>query len=51
MARILKIWYRKDRKAWFLEIRGNRHNWGPNKTTRRFCLDAIRQLISWAMQQ
>lgn len=51
MARIPKIWYRKDRKAWFLAIRGNRHNWGPNKTTRRFCLNAIRQLISGAMQQ
>ena len=31
MARIPKIWYRKERKAWFVTIHGNRHNLGPNK--------------------
>ena len=38
MARIPKIWYRKDRKAWFVTIRGSRHNLGPNKkeATERF---------------
>ncbi|MBC7966668.1 MAG: hypothetical protein H7Z17_12190, partial [Fuerstia sp.] len=38
MARIPKIWYRKDRRAWFVTIRGSRHNLGPNKkeATERF---------------
>lgn len=31
MARIPKIWYRKDRKCWQVTIRGVRHNLGPNK--------------------
>ncbi|MEZ6140806.1 MAG: tyrosine-type recombinase/integrase [Zavarzinella sp.] len=31
MARTAKPWYRQDRKAWFVNIRGKRHNLGPNK--------------------
>ena len=31
MARIPKIWFRKDRKAWFVTVRGVRHNLGPDK--------------------
>lgn len=31
MARIPKIWFRKDRKCWQVTIRGVRHNLGPNK--------------------
>ncbi len=31
MARIPKIWYRKDRKAWFVTIQGTRHNLGADK--------------------
>ena len=33
MARRPKPWYRKDRKAWFVTIRGTRHNLGPDKST------------------
>lgn len=38
MARIPKIWYRKERKAWFVTIHGTRHNLGPDKkqATERF---------------
>ena len=31
MARIPKIWFRKDRNAWLVTIRGDRHNLGSNK--------------------
>ena len=31
MARIPKIWCRKDCKAWFVTIRGARHNLVPDK--------------------
>ena len=31
MGRPSKIWYRKDRKAWFVTILGKRHNLGPNR--------------------
>ena len=31
MARPSKLWYRKDRKAWFVTIDGKRHNLGPDK--------------------
>jgi hypothetical protein len=38
MARIPKPWYREDRQAWFVTIRGERHNLGPDEqeATRRF---------------
>jgi integrase len=32
MARIAKPWFREDRNAWFVNIRGRRHNLGPDKT-------------------
>ena len=31
MARIPKIWWRKERKAWFVTIQGTRHNLGADK--------------------
>lgn len=31
MARTSKPWYRKDRKAWFVTIEGERHNLGPDR--------------------
>ncbi len=31
MPREPKPWFRKDRDAWFVTIRGTRHNLGPNK--------------------
>ena len=31
MSRIAKPWYRKDRKAWFVTIQGERHNLGPDR--------------------
>lgn len=31
MARPAKIWWRKDRQAWFVTINGTRHNLGPDK--------------------
>lgn len=31
MARTPKPWYRKDRKAWFVTIDGQRHNLGPER--------------------
>lgn len=31
MARTPKPWFRKDRKAWFVTIKGERHNLGPDR--------------------
>jgi hypothetical protein len=31
MARSPKPWYRDDRQAWFVTIRGERHNLGPDE--------------------
>jgi site-specific recombinase XerD len=31
MARMPKPWWREDRQAWFVTIRGERHNLGPDK--------------------
>ena len=31
MSRIAKPWYRKERKAWFVTIQGERHNLGPDR--------------------
>ena len=38
MARIPKPWFRDNRQAWFVTIRGERHNLGPNEqeAKRRF---------------
>ncbi len=33
MARPSKMWFRKDRSAWFVTINGRRHNLGDNKET------------------
>ena len=33
MARAPKPWFRKDRKAWFVTIDGQRHNLGRNRKT------------------
>jgi integrase len=32
MGRKPEMWYRKERKAWFVTINGTRHNLGPDKT-------------------
>lgn len=32
MPRIPKPWFRKDRNAWFVTVRGTRHNLGPDRT-------------------
>jgi hypothetical protein len=42
MARIPKIWYRKDRKAWFVTIQGTRHNLGADKKS---ALERFHQLM------
>ena len=38
MARIPKPWFRDDRQTWFVTIRGERHNLGPDEqeAKRRF---------------
>ncbi len=36
MARTPKPWYREDRQAYFVTVRGVRHNLGPDKADRRF---------------
>ncbi len=45
MARIPKIWFRKDRKCWQVTIRGVRHNLGPNK---KEATDRFHQLMGTA---
>ena len=42
MARIPKIWYRKERKTWCVTIRGTRHNLGADK---KEAVDRFHQLM------
>ncbi len=45
MARIPKIWFRRDRKCWQVTIRGVRHNLGPDK---KQATDRFHQLMGQA---